>query len=344
MQGLFSHLAELTARVQQAAVSPALICLNETFLDGEVIELPGYVQVARKDRARNCRRGGVLIFAAAGISSRVTCVHESTNSERIWVVIHSDKGEILVGSWYRTPGAMDHDKSIATLKEEQENLSKNVTGCLLVGDLNVHHKHWLQHSSGISQAGELLRQTAAEIGLKQAVKHPTRGKYLLDLALTDIPEVDIVVLPAVADHKLIQVTLSLPIVEEICFPRKIWLYQEADWDRMRDNISQSDWASMQDLHPDTAVMQFNATLQSAMEKSVPQKIIKQRQSTHPWLNNRVKEAVRKKNQASSTQHAATAARNCTRVISEERYKWEQHVRQDMLALPRGSRAWWNSGR
>ena len=42
VQGLFSHVAELTARVQQAAVSPALICLNETFLDGEVIELPGY--------------------------------------------------------------------------------------------------------------------------------------------------------------------------------------------------------------------------------------------------------------------------------------------------------------
>ena len=104
------------------ATPPALICLNETFLDGEVIEFPGYVEVARRDRGRGKERGGVLIFASAKIAPKVTFVHSATDAERIWVTIHSSMGEVLVGNWYSTPGNMDHDGSIHTLRHEHAQL------------------------------------------------------------------------------------------------------------------------------------------------------------------------------------------------------------------------------
>ena len=72
------------------------------------------------------------------------------------------------------------------------------------------------------------------MGLKQIFSSLTRGKHLLDPALTGS------VLAAVTDHKLLQVSLNLPVVDEISFQRDIWLFQDADWDRMQDDLSVAD--------------------------------------------------------------------------------------------------------
>ena len=53
---------------------PAIVCLNETFLDESVedVSLEGYIMVARRDRADGRKGGGVAVYALDSIANRVT--------------------------------------------------------------------------------------------------------------------------------------------------------------------------------------------------------------------------------------------------------------------------------
>ena len=112
---------------------------------------------------------------------------------------------------------------------------------MLVGDLNVHHVDWLNHSSSTSACGKRLRLAAAAIGLNQLVRKPTRGKYLLDLALTDISGTSATVLPKLADHSVVQVVTTLPVPEVEEIEGKVWKFATADWDRLGALLQDEDW-------------------------------------------------------------------------------------------------------
>ena len=140
------------------------------------------------------------MYASATIAKYVTLVHKSTAAERLWMILHTERGPFLLGAWYRPP-AHEHD-SIHSCSAEHRLLREGVMGTLLLGDLNVHHESWLKFSSKTQAEAETLRQVTAEIGLTQRVKKPTRGKYLLDLALSDMDGIQVDVLPKIADSKL----------------------------------------------------------------------------------------------------------------------------------------------
>jgi hypothetical protein len=105
IQGLLSHLPELTAALHVLKIAPGLVCLNETFLDASIesITLEGYELVARRDRDDGRKCGGVAVFANVSVKSRVTLLSKSDDSERVWVILHADTGPLLIGVWYRPP-------------------------------------------------------------------------------------------------------------------------------------------------------------------------------------------------------------------------------------------------
>ena len=75
----------------------------------------------------------------------------------------------------------------------------------------MHHIRWLRYSSRNSVEGEHLRDFADKAGLKQLVREPTRGDYLLDLALTDLDGVRCKVVSKIADHNGLLLTLPLSV-------------------------------------------------------------------------------------------------------------------------------------
>ena len=85
IRGLISHLAELTAVLRLSTKPPALVCLNENFLDPPIEEvmLEGYILVARRDRDDGRKCGGVAVFARSVIASNVALVEKSSCSERM---------------------------------------------------------------------------------------------------------------------------------------------------------------------------------------------------------------------------------------------------------------------
>lgn len=133
VQGLISHAAELAALIRILRAQPALICLNETFLDTSTGEVPleGYRVVARRDRKDGRKCGGVAVYALDSIHSRVTMVEESATNERVWLVLHADTGPYLVGVWYRPPDPGE-TASIDSCEEEWQRLSVDVLGTIFL--------------------------------------------------------------------------------------------------------------------------------------------------------------------------------------------------------------------
>ena len=103
----------------------------------------------------------------------MTLVHKSEGAEGVWCILHTDRGPFLLGALYRPPGS--GERSISSFVEEHSKLSDVTMGVLLLGDINVHHKSWLKHSTGTAPEGETMRAAAADMGFKQRVKKLREG-------------------------------------------------------------------------------------------------------------------------------------------------------------------------
>ena len=142
--------------------------------------------------------------------------------------------------------------SILSFKEEATRLRQEAVGTIVCGDMNVHQKKWLKFSSGGNTTeGEALQSTCEELGLKQLVQDPTRGGNLLDLVLSDIPDAKCQVLPAIADHKVVQTQLKLQVPISAPTRCEVWSFAKADWQRLEKELGDHDWSAMGEMDPDT---------------------------------------------------------------------------------------------
>ena len=158
-----------------------------------------------------------------GLSFISNCAEE----ERSWHFMNLGAETILVGNWYR-PGASNHD-GFEKLQSELAVFSAQVSGTIISGDLNIHHRRWLFHSNGNTSIGSEMKVLCDSFGLLQLVREPTREQYLLDLFLSDLPEIRMKVLPAIADHKAILAHVPLPEISEKTMCRYNWKLDEANW-------------------------------------------------------------------------------------------------------------------
>ena len=109
------------------------------------------------------------------------------------------------------------------------NLRVDVVLVILAGDMNIHHRVWLRYSRENSSIGEKLWNISREEGLKQMVRVPTRGEYLLDLVLTDVGDMTkISVLPNLADHCVVCIDMIVVIGRTEGTLRDVWDFRRAD--------------------------------------------------------------------------------------------------------------------
>lgn len=104
LRSYLSHIAETTALLRGMDEKPFLVSLNETFLNKAIehVELEGYQVLARRDPEGQWG-GGALVFVLDEYAPRVTLVEISEVAERVWVLVHTDRGPYLICCWYRPP-------------------------------------------------------------------------------------------------------------------------------------------------------------------------------------------------------------------------------------------------
>ena len=145
-----------------------------------------------------------------------------------------------------------------------------------------------------------MRNLCDEAGLQQLVREPTRGKLLLDLALTDIDDVKCKVLTKVADHKGLGITLTLPVPLVATPVRRVWQYRDADWDGLREALNSQDWSWLKHVDAHVGAERLTDNILDPSRQFIPERFLHERKRTHPWINDRVLELVRAKRVAEGT--------------------------------------------
>jgi hypothetical protein len=345
IQGFLSGSAELVARLRLMKRLPTVICINETWLDPSVgdVVLEGYRLIGRRDRADGRKCGGVAVFAHESKAESMTTMKVSEFSERLWILVHSDLGPYLVCAWYRPPVPGEVD-SIKELRKEWEELSRDAVGTIIVGDLNIHHKKWLRRSNRNSAEGEELHRFCLDEGLQQLVQEATREQYLLDLVLTDIDEAKCTVLSKIGDHQCVHIAFDLQVPRSEVSERVVWRYAKADWAAMRENLSAIDWKCMATLSVDSAAEFMREKILEEARANIPRSSLKEKKSTHPWVNAKVEKLVQEKQFAAQTGNARHANEACSAGIKEEFEKYLTKQKARLKGQRRASKAWWCSAR
>ena len=239
-----SHSAELVATIEELGF-PTFVCLNETLLPGErampTIVLEGHSVVSRLDRRDNSGWGGIALFAKIGYKQ---CMHVGDRDviERSWHILHKDRGPMAVALWYRRPDPGEVT-SIKSLELEFQRFAADTVGTILLGDVNVHEPTWLRYSDGTTPEGRELHGCCSERGLQQYVREPTRGEYLLDLAISDLgPLMRVKIVAGIADHSGVLCAVACPVPEAVTVQRVVLLYRRAKWKELRRAIANHNWA------------------------------------------------------------------------------------------------------
>ena len=72
---------------------------------------------------------------------------------------------------------------------------------------------------------------------------------MLDVALCDVHNAKANVLSNVADHALVKVNVPFPCLQEEFLKRTVWMYANADWDRLQADLEIHDWTGFEEHAP-----------------------------------------------------------------------------------------------
>ena len=105
-----------------------------------------------------------------------------------------------------------------------------------MGDMNIHHRRWLRHSNDNTSLGAQLKEVCDDHALRQLIREPTRGQYLLDLVLTDIETCKAELTPSIADHRGLLVHLNVAMPQQRLIEREVWHFKGAAWSDLRSEL------------------------------------------------------------------------------------------------------------
>lgn len=232
-------------------------------------------------------------FAATEISivtdCELVCVSVSLRNNK----------KITIASFYRPPSS--GIEPLDQLHNVLSVLRKNST-VILGGDFNCGDIDWqtntIASSCNNKQLHERLLDLLSDHCLEQMQRDPTRLGNILDLYCTNRPGLVkySATIPGISDHDIIVVDSSLKPEYTKKKNRKIYLYSKADWNAMKDEISNfadEFIANMSSLSIDNNWGILKNQLQSLLDKYVPSKrsIIRQHL---PWVTTTIKRMCRKK--------------------------------------------------
>ena len=95
----------------------------------------------------------------------------------------------------------------------------------------------------------------------------------------------------IADHCILEIVTPFPAMETTRITREVWLFKSAKWDRLNKILNNIDWGSLRNQDPDEGVEKFSEIILEAAKTCIKRKPIGETESSHPWMNDRVVQAV-----------------------------------------------------
>jgi hypothetical protein len=281
-----------------------VVALTETFLDASIqdsqISLQGYT-IYRNDRDR--RGGGVAFYIADHLQSVRRLDLENQHTEMIWVEINYKKKKLLFSCVYRPPN-MNSLNIISFLDILHEKIdlatSNNPLSITLLGDFNDRCSTWKSlHST--SELDNKLVDLMNLLNITQLIEHPTRGENILDLLLTDTPNLFLNsgVIPSLSnlDHDAIFGTFKLSYPTSSSYLRHVWYYDRGNFDSLNETFDNVPWPGV--INDDDTLDEItenvtNIILNTAKEK-IPNRIVKIKPNDKPWFNKDLRKLFKTRN-------------------------------------------------
>ena len=308
-QSIKNKVPELTACLENH--KPDVVIGTETWLYPSVQNselFPEDYTVIRKDR--NDKHGGVLI----ALKNDLVCAHLTdldANCEMVWAQVQLVGSKALyIGAFYR-PQTQKDLKYMNELRQSLTIIKNSHKGNIwLGGDFNLGGINWQDQS--INQGtcispknlSEQLIDIANDFDLDQMVTEPTRKNNILDLFFTNnatLVEKSTLV-PGLSDHEGIAM-ITININPKRCRqkPHKVYLYNKADMESIRSEISDFGEDFIKDTHKDIDPLwtEFKTKLLDTMDKHIPSKMVN-KSNKAPWINSKVKRLHRRKQRAYNT--------------------------------------------
>ena len=267
-----------------------IVTVSETWLDQSIdsseILIPNYQVPIRLDR--NGRGGGVAAYFKQSIPYIEKTELTLAGVEAIWAEVILNKKKLLIGTFYIHP-RFDRWDLVETSIENAINYCPDI---LLLGDFNENML--------VPGQCRNIRNIMNMFNLNQLVDSPTRitqiSSTLIDLVLASDNLCCTrkgIIEPFCSDHCGIHVSTNFMKINQHSFKRKIWLYDNADFDLYRESLEVCDW-NLAELTVDEYVNKITSNIMQSAEVSIPNKMVTIRPRDPPWMNNTIRRAIREK--------------------------------------------------
>ena len=174
------------------------------------------------------------------------------------------------------------------------------------------------------------------------VKAATRDKHLLDLVLTDMPQVvKTKVLTKISDHNTMEISIALNIQAPRVSKRTCWVWKEAQWAKLQSKFKKTDWNIMFDgTTVDCATCNLVDHILCVAKQFIPLREYSFTASAHPWLNQNCIDLVAPKHAAENMPNYKQMQEQCTQGLLEEYKKHITRTKSKIADLPKSSKQWW----
>ena len=248
---------------------------------------------------RETRAGGVAIYVKESITCKRRPDLEINNLECIWIEIKTHGHTLLIAGIYRPPDA--HQNYWTWISESVDRAKNtNISDIILVGDLNND----LLTPSKCKHLKELIANYDFTQLINESTHFTEQSSTLIDVIITSNP--NIVVASEVCDpfvpnrmrfHCPVAVILSFMKFKPQNYKRQIWKYEEADYNKYRQILSEAELSTLV-TNPlddvDTVAQKLNKVIISAAEQSIPNKMVTIRPADQPWLHNEIRKLIRQR--------------------------------------------------
>ena len=279
------------AYLEDIASDFSILCITESHLDHNVdnsdIHIDSFSDsVLRKDR--NCFGGGLLVYSSHGVCLKERHDLNFDGGELIWFEVLIPNFKLLVCAVYRPPGS---DNSFWEKFEYSIEQALNYThNIVITGDLNVDL---------LSQSNHRLKEMLPTLGLTNIIRLPTRMGALLDPII--VSDIDIVIDSevididrSISDHNGTLINIKVTNMNKSSFTRKVWLYKQADYIKLNEEISQFQWEPFlgECDNVDSMAERFTNKYLEMIARHIPSKTIRVRPNDKPWYNSEIRKEIR----------------------------------------------------
>lgn len=199
--------------------------------------LPSTFALFRKDWC--CSRGGGVLIAVKE-EYRPSLIDVDSSLEMVWVSAHIDHTPCVLGACYRPP---DSRADFVDFLNEAIGviINKFPSSVLIIGgDFNYPGIDWSTYF--VTMQNNRLECVSFlhcidYNHLTQKAREPTRGNHLLDLILTNQPDItNAHVMDEISDHKAVHCAVSMPRVIKTKAQKQIFNYPRAELERMNHTL------------------------------------------------------------------------------------------------------------